>query len=189
MATFSVISSHRIAARTGDLSGLSAGTLAGSYRWGNTAGYKARITSAEYGGIITTGFTAAQLVAFQLAVGRGVTSSHTGGTASTLTTPNTKLRAATDATRLTDFRVSTTVALGGGAGNLDNTRYGLASVWALAATAGASIFRDYDFTKSELGGLILERDEALVLESVIALGAAGTVQAYFAVSWDEGLVG
>jgi hypothetical protein len=188
MAIFNVISSHRYSARSGDLTVIAANGVIASWRWGN-ANYKARVTSIKYGAVITTGFTAAQLVAMDVGIVRGFNASNTGGTALTRTSPATKLRSAatTEDTRLTDARISATAALGGGAGTVDPI--GIDSVWALAATAGARIHEELDFTRTELGGVIFEQDQGVILRNLVLLGAAGTAQAYFTIAWDEGTVG
>jgi hypothetical protein len=187
MMQFNVVSSHRYSARSGSLTGI-ASAIIGSFRWGNTAGIKARITSVEWGILVNAGFDAAQILTLDLLIVRGFTASHTGGTALTLTSPATKLRSAAtvEATRVTDIRIATTAALGGGAGTLDTI--GTDSVWALATTAGARIQKEYDFTHTEAGGIIFQQDEGLALRSGTAFGTGGTAQAYLTIGWDEGLV-
>ena len=193
MALFSVISSFRQSLRSGDTTGVAAaGAAAGfvlSSRWGNTSGLKQRITSIESGLVVTVGFTAAQLVGFDLVVGRAFSVSSSGGTAATLTAGNGKMRVATDVTKLTDLRVAAAAALTPGTVTPDAALLGQDVVWALAATAGAKIQKVYDFTDSELGGLIMQQDEGVIMRNLIAQGAAGTVQFFATISWDEGLVG
>lgn len=191
MALFTPLSSHRYSARSGDTTGIAAAGVLGSNRWGSTTSLRQRIRNIETGLVVNTGFTAAQLVGYDLVVGRTFTASHTGGTAGTLTGENTQMRSAAtvEATRLTDFRFATTAALGGGTVTPDTALLGQDIVWALAATAGAKIQKVYDFTDSELGGLILQQDEGVLMRNLVAEGAAGTVQFWWTVAWDEGLIG
>lgn len=191
MAQFTVLSSHRYSGRTGDTAGIAAAGIIAALRWGNTAGIKQRITSIEVGLVVNTGFTAAQLVGFDLVVGRTYTANHTGGTPGTLTGENSQMRseATVEATRVTDLRIATTAALGGGTVTADTALLGIDEVWALAATAGAKIQKVYDFTDSELGGLILKQDEGVLIRNLVAEGAAGTAQFFVTFAWDEGTIG
>jgi len=194
MSLFNVISSHRFAAMSGDTAGVAAATASAGFifasRWGNTAGLKQRITSAEIGLVVNTGFTAAQLVGYDLAIARAYTVSSSGGTAGTLTTENTQLRAAAaaEASRVTSIQTATTVALTAGTITPDAALIGTDALWTLAATAGARLQRSYDFSASELGGLILAQDEGVIVRNLVAMGAAGTVRWFVALAWDEGLV-
>lgn len=195
MAQFHVLSSHRFSARTGDTTGVAAATASAGFvfasRWGNSAGLKQRITSIEAGLIVTTGFTAAQLLGYDLAIGRTYTVSSSGGTAGTLTTENTQMRSAAvaEASRVTSIQIAQTGALTAGTITPDAALIGMDMVWALAATAGAKIQKVYDFTDSELGGLILQQDEGIISRNLILQGAAGTVQFFYTMAWDEGLIG
>lgn len=193
MALFSVINSFRQSLRTGDTAGVAAAAAAAGFvlasRWGETTALRQRITSIETGLVVTTGFTAAQLVGYDLVVGRVYTANSTGGTAAALTTSNGKMRVAADVSKLTDLRVALAVALGAGTVTPDTALLGQDAVWALAATAGAKIQKAYDFTDTELGGLVLQRDEGVIMRNLIAQGAAGTVQFFATIAWDEGTLG
>lgn len=193
MALFTIVSSFRQSLRSGDTAGVAAAGAAAGFvlasRWGDTSLMRQRITSIEVGLVVNTGFTAAQLVGLDLVVGRAYTASSSGGTAATLTTGNGKMRVATDPTKLTDLRIATTAALTAGTVTPDAALLGQDAVWALAATAGAKIQKVYDFTDSELGGLVLQRDEGVIMRNLIAQGAGGTVQFFATIAWDEGLVG
>lgn len=192
MRAVQVLSSHRLAARSGDCAGVAAAGAAAGFvfaqRWGNTAGVFQRLRQAQIGMAVTTGFTAAQLVGYDFAIGRSYTVSSTGGTAITLTGNNTKLLQNADTTRLTDARIALAVALGAGTVTPDAALIGIDSVWSLAGIAGAGLNHSYDFSDADGGGLFLEQDEGIILRNLVALGAAGTVQFYVELEWDEVLI-
>lgn len=188
----SVLSSHTLGGRTGDTTGIAAAGATAGYvfaqRWGDSSGVKQRITQIEVGLVVTTGFTAAQLVGFDIVIGRSYSASSSGGTALTLTGNNGKLRQASPNSLVTDARISTTAALTAGTVTVDFVPLGQDSVWALAATAGARVSRVYDFTSSEAGGLILAQNEGLIVRNLVAQGAAGTVQFDVDIKYDQVLV-
>ena len=194
MAIFTPLSSHRFSVRTGDTSGLAAATASagfvGAMRWSNTT-LRARITSIEAGLIVTTGFTAGQLVGYDIVIGRSYSVSSSGGTALTLTGDNTQLRASAtaEATRVADARIATTAALTAGTVTPDAQALGLDLVFAATTTQGGRLQKFYDFTSSELGGQILETNEGPIVRNLIELGAGGTVQFWWTVAWDEGTIG
>lgn len=97
--------------------GLAANANVYSYRWGD-ATRLSLVTQVRVGAGSIVAF-AAGFCSFNMIFGRAFTASHTGGTAGTLTGNNGKLRTSMGTTLLTDVRISSTAALGGGTVTLD----------------------------------------------------------------------
>lgn len=97
--------------------GLAAGSNVFSYRWGD-ATRLALVTQVRIGAGGIVAF-AAGFTSFNLKIGRAFTAAHTGGTAGTLTGNNGKLRTSMGTTLLSDVRIASTAALGGGTVTLD----------------------------------------------------------------------
>jgi hypothetical protein len=103
---------------------LAANAVLFSFRWGD-ATRLAVVTYISLRFQALTLFTAATLVdfGFDAYVGRSFSANHTGGTAATLTGNSMKTRASMGTTLLTDLRVASTAALGGGTITLDGNAF------------------------------------------------------------------
>jgi hypothetical protein len=189
MALFVPFASHRFASRTGDTTALAAGAGVFAWRYGGASPVFGRITQMDIGLVVTTGFTAAQLVGFDLVPGRSFSGSPSGGTPGTFSPENTEMRAAAkvEASFMVAIQTATTVALTLNA-TPDTTPFGIDAVWALAGTAGARIRTHYDFTSSEQGGWVFAINDGPVVRNLVLQGAGGTVQFFIEAQWDEGLL-
>ena len=99
---------------------LAASAVLFAFRWGD-ATRLAALSSLKVNFKPLTPFTAATLTdfGFDAFTGRAYSASHTGGTAATLTGNSFKTRTSQGTTLLTDMRMATTGALGGGTVTLD----------------------------------------------------------------------
>lgn len=108
--------------------GLAANANIYSWRWGDASRLAVvqKITLDGLSGSATA-FTAG-FGTVRALFGRSFTASHTGGTAGTLTGNNSKFRTSMGTTLLTDVRIASTAALGGGTVTLDTDPFGQISL-------------------------------------------------------------
>lgn len=135
-------------------------------------------------GDTATAFTAG-VATFDLFVARTFTASDTGGTASTLTGNNGKMRTLYPATGMGDFRIASTGALGAGTRTLDATQAGAIST-SIPATAGNPIIAPGTPLFVSSAGeqpLQLLNNEGAVLQATVP--ATGTWTFSVQVCWDE----
>jgi hypothetical protein len=114
--------------------GLGAASNIYSYRWGD-ATRLAIVTNVRISVGSIAAFTPG-IVTLALKVGRSFSVAHTGGTAGTLTTNNSKLRTSMGTMLLSDVRIASTAALAGGTVTLDTDA---ASAITTSVTASAGI--------------------------------------------------
>ena len=187
-----IIGSYRISAASGLTTTIAAATATAghlfSWRWGDTTGVVGILKRLEITYLVTTGYTVAQEVGFDVVKATAYTASHTGAAAVTLTTTNTKTSTAHPVTKLTSARIADTGALTAGTHTFDAALLARDSMHALAATAGGGLIRQYDFSHLEAGGYVFIRDEGFVVRNVILGGAAGSGRWAIDVEWDEGVV-
>ena len=185
------IGSFRLAARSGACTGIAAGGAIFAFRWTDTVA-KARIRAIEVAHLVTTGYTAAQEVGYEIISGRTWTVAPSGGTALTLTTNNGKLNVTSNSTRIAgnNMRIATTGALTNGTVTIDTQPFAVDSVWSLAGAAGAAIgWNRPTLEFSEPSGLILATNEGFLVRNTVAQGAAGVGTWFVNVQWDEVLIG
>lgn len=146
--------------------------------------FSVRVRTFEPEFILTTAFTAAQEVGFDLVLARPFTVLHTGGGATTMT--GGKSLGSQDATTMVG-RLATTAGLTAGTHTLEANPIAKGSQWCSAI--GTSLApRLYDFTSQPLGGLILAADEGLVVRNTILMGAAGVGKWHFTIEFDDVIV-
>lgn len=172
------------------LSGTMAAGLAGnaaiySWRWGDATrlGVVQKVTLDGLSGSATA-FTAG-FGKVDMMIGRSFTASNTGGTAGTLTGNNSKLRTAMGTTLLTDVRISSTAALGGGTVTLDTDPVGQISL-----TFGTAVSVQYANTVVLFGEdvgpempLVCAQNEGFQLRATVP--ATGTWQFGVSCRWAE----
>ena len=132
------------------------------------------------GFIATTGFTAAQELAYALFVARAFTASDTGGTAIALTGSNAKMRTSLGTPTSVDARIATTAALTAGTKTLDATALAMTGGYALT-TAGLVLAPSLNNLLSHDAGdypLVLAQNEGLNVQNAILMGAAGVGTIY-----------
>ena len=192
-----VIGGHyMLSAQSGALTGVAAAGPVFSFRWapGQGAPPYALIKKVQIAAVITTGFTAAQAVDFDLVLARSFTSSDTGGSALTPFTGNSqKMRAGLMSTSaLTDCRIATTAALAAGTRTLDSSALTSAPIVFPLTTATSGLGEGggdaVDLFKEDAVAqhpLMLAVNEGFLIRVVTAMGAAGVIKLYVNVSWAE----
>lgn len=144
-----------------------------SYRWGD-ATRLALVTQVRVGAGGIVAF-AAGFATMTMKVGRTFTASHTGGTAGTLTGNNSKLRTSMGTTLLTDVRIATTAALGGGTVTLDTDAMS-AATGSTTVTAGTQFIPPstqlYNTEGQGEYPLVLAQNEGFVVQATVP--ATGT---------------
>lgn len=132
------------------------------------------------GYIGTSGFTAAQELAYALVVARAFSASDTGGTAIALTGSNAKMRTSLGTPTSVDARIATTAALTAGTKTLDSTPLSITGSWA-PTTAGVVLAPSLNNLLSHDAGdypLVLAQNEGLNVQNVLVMGAGGAGTIY-----------
>lgn len=186
---FDIINSFCAAARSGLTTGLSAGAALLAFRWAPVdTNLAARVRAIEVAALVTTGFTAAQEVDYEIVRGITWTVAPTTGTAIAARIP---YRSALPASALIagDLRIASATAVTPGTVAADTVTLDGDSVWSAAGAAGAALgWKDHNLEKTDAGGLILTNQQGFLVRLVTAQGAAGVVKYFAKVIWDEGVV-
>lgn len=168
---------------------LSAGTNSAGrvavFRWGSTTAV-ARIRSIDVAFVLTTAFTAAQEMGYEVFVAHTYTVANTGGTALTLTGDNCKMSQSdlTPTTALSSARVATTADLATGTSTLDAQAIMSGSAW--MAAVGATFSGSKSFLADETEpAFVLRADQGIVIRNSVLMGAAGVGRWHCAIEWDE----
>lgn len=183
------ISSYRIQAATGAVTGVSAAQPIFSFRSAipnATNGRAVLIRAVEVNGIVTTAFTAAQEVGIDGGVVRGATAAATGGTAVTAFVRKRGDQPVSLLSTLGDVMIANTGALTT-TGTLEGTMV-RASFWASGAGASLANPVRMELAMNDPGGVLLRFQDAFVLYNTQALGAAGVVRYQIAIDWTEVLI-
>lgn len=145
----------------------------------NAGSNKIAIRRATLQAITAVGFTAAQVVDFQLHIARGYTVFDTLGTLISLGSGN-KHKTSHDNLTSLDVRMATTVALTAGTRTLDANPIATVGGWAVAATAGVTIPKTDLIKQDDTNDIpiILAQNEGIVLSPITLMGAAGQVALY-----------
>ena len=179
-----LLGSYCMAASSGTMAaGLSAGSPVFSYRYGGAN--LAIIRKVELTAGDTSTAFAAGVFTFNMFAARAFTASDTGGTASTLTGNNGKLRTSFATTAISDFRISSTATLTAGTRTLDATQ--MSSITTSdQATAGNPIFNPGTYLLRQQVGespMIIATNEGFVIQGSVP--ATGTWTFSVNVCWDE----
>lgn len=185
---------YRIAEKSGLLTTVAAKTATAghmaAFRWSSSSKI-CLVHRINVKWVTTTGFTAAQVVGFQVFLARSYTASHTGGTQLTLTTNNGKLRSDSTfgypTTSLGDFSIGTTGALTAGTHTLDAQPFMSAGAQELADGAAVvkKSFEDTFCGRDGSGPLVLTQDTGFVVTNTVLGGTAGVWNIHVAVDWSE----
>lgn len=165
--------------QTGLVSGLAANVSIFSLR--QIASKLLMVTRVGVGFIATTGFTAAQSIAYSLTVARGFTASDTAGTSVSILGNNGKYRVSLDTPTSVDCRITATGALGVGTKTLDANPICITAGYAPASSAGVVIPVSLDNLldiKPNGYPLILGQNEGINIQNNILMGAGGTGNIY-----------
>lgn len=164
-------------------SGLLAGAAANSavFSFRNIGANPIGVRRVGVGLIVTTGFTAAQKIDYALTVARAFSASDTGGSATTLTGNNAKMRSSLATVTAVDCRIASTGALGAGTKTLDTVPLSLVAAWTLAAGVGLVIApNSSNLLQHDTGDypLVLATNEGFNIMNLTAMGAAGVGNLY-----------
>lgn len=183
--------SYQIAAISGAVTGVGAGSPVFSVRWAPGTGALCLINSVSVSATVTVGFTAAQELEYGMFVARGFTVSDTGGTQQVLSGANQKMRTNMGTSLFSaggDMRISSTAALTAGTRTLDSQPMNANSFWSPAATAGSNLSNVnialFDRQPGEYP-IVLANNEGMVINNVLAMGAGGVVRLVVYVNWTE----
>ncbi len=187
---FTPTGSYRAQLTSGAVTTVAAGTATAGHilalRNATGAAKTVRIRAIEAEIILTTEFSSAQEVGFDLTIARTYTSAHTGATALDFTTGNGgRLKDTFDDSVLTG-RIADSGALTAGTHTLDTNPVCRASVW--CGAVGATLNRYYDFSLNETGGIILGVSMGLVGRNSILMGTAGVGRWTWTVDWEDGIL-
>lgn len=165
--------------------GLAANSPIYSWRWGDATrlGIVQKIDLDGLSGSSTA--FAAGFGKVDILPGRSFTASHTGGTAGTLTGNNGKLKTNMGASLLTDVRISSTAALGGGTVTADTD-----AVSQLSLQFGVVVSVNYILGQTMFGDdlgsaqpLVCLQNEGFILRATVP--ATGTWQVGITTRWAE----
>lgn len=167
---------------TGAMTTIAANGLIFSFR--NISAEPVLVRRVGFGFVCTTGFTAAQQLAWGLKVSRAFTASDTAGTGVVLTANEAKLRTSHDTLSSVDCRISAAAALGAGTKVLDTNSLGIVGAYALAATPGVLLpASNNNLLQHDAGDhpLVLAQNEGINIQNLIAMGAAGVGSGYISI--------
>lgn len=183
MLQLDIIGSYRTGARSGLTTGVAAGGALSTFRWSD-AGTLARLRAIEVAALVTTGFTAAQEVGYDIA--RGSTWSVAASAQTAMAAIKMKSGYVASKVAAADLRIAGTAAVTKGTVTEDTDILGADSMWALAATAGGTIgWQRFTFDQCEGGGLLLDASQGVLVRNTVAMGAAGVVRWFIFYQWDE----
>ena len=152
---------------------------------------KAVIRAVEVEFTLTTAFGAAQRMGFHVHVARDYTAPHTGATALDFT-GDTGRRERNYPPSVLTGRIADTGALTAGTHALDTNPVALGSAW-MGAVGDQLTARRYDFATIDdpnlsdprLNGIWLGKDEGLVIQNLVLMGATGVGLWHFTLEWSE----
>lgn len=183
--------SYILAASTGDLTTIAAGTASAgflfAFRWAQLTQICV-INKLRVRWYTNAGFTAAQLVGISAYIGRGYTVSSSGGTAITGSASAMAKRASYGNSNVADARVSTTAALTAGTVTLDPQpiAIGYAREMAAAATLpGQVISLSYEWDQGQSMPIQLTQNTGIIVRNEVLMGAGGTARVVVELDWSE----
>jgi hypothetical protein len=182
---------YRVAVPSGLTTGLAAGNLLFSMRYGDPSTVMLLKRIQAYAAVTTT-FTAGQILDVDAISVRSWTTSDSAGTAVVLTGNNNKVRTNMGTSKISvngDIRVATAAAItAGGTKTPDANAFGYGAVGASTAAdvgSGGYLGDVYKLDATNQHPIIYATNEGFNLRLVTAQGAAGVVKYYFVVEWAE----
>jgi hypothetical protein len=182
---------YELAAKSGLVTGAAATSPLFSFRWALSNGF-ALIKRVQIGWTLTTAFTTAQEVDFDIIRATAFTASDTGGT--TLTPlgaqSNRERTSIMNGSQLTSASMATTGALTPGTRTLDGAPLNYATMGQQSAANTAlqtGIPMTDMLSEVEMAShpLMLGNNEGFLVRNVTAMGAAGVLNLYVRVKWAE----
>lgn len=178
----------RVGRALAGITGVAAAGPLVSFRWG-LPNSEALIKRVSIGAAITTAFTAAQPVDFDLIIARGFTVADTGGNPVTPILGNSQKNRTRwmNTSQLADLRDSSGAALTAGTRTLDAAAIGEAIITQTNGL-GSGGMSPIDLYKHDIMAghpLMIGNNEGLIIRVVTAMGAVGVVKVYYSIEWAE----
>lgn len=178
---------YRVARSVAGVTGVAAAGGLVSFRWATTPGM-VMLKRVAVGAIITTVFTTAQAVDFDLVIVRNFTAADTGGTGVTpITTGNQRVQTRfMNSTQVNDFRETSAGALTPGTGTADASAEGIGAIQQTNVIgSGFGMLDLYKHDEMNQHPIMLQNNEGFRIRTVTAMGAAGVIRLYYVVEWAE----
>lgn len=177
-----VIGYYSVSGASGALTGVAANGAVFSFR--NTGSNLMLVRRIKMGFVVTTAFTAAQGLDYQLFRANSFTASDSGGTALFTAGQNKHRNAFTNITSAPDIRISSTAALTAGTRTLETAGMGIAGGAAQAVGAAMS---PADILEQDSGDypLVLAQNEGFIIANGIAMAAGGVIRLRVSVKYAE----
>lgn len=189
------LGTYAVGAFTGAYTGAGANTPVFSMRFvAGSAGSAqiAMIQRVTMSFIQTTAFTTAQQMGFGLYVARSFTGSDAGGSQIIVSGNNQKFRTSFQTSQIAtngDMRISSTAALTAGTRTLDSQAVAVTHGWggSVLLTTGSYLPQQVTLYENFPGDtpIILQSNEGLVLNNIVAMGAGGVFTVSINVEWTE----
>jgi hypothetical protein len=163
-----------IGARSGAVTGVAANGAVFSFR--NIGANPILVRRVSVGFVCTTGFTAAQELAWGVTVARAFTASDAAGTPVALIGSNGKLRTSLATLTSVDCRISAATALTAGTKVFDTNPLAVLATYAAAATAGnllLNVLGNLLSFGADGHPLVLQQNEGFNIQNLVAMGAGG----------------
>ncbi len=193
MASYSASSTFRTSVESGLATTIAAATATagfiGSMRF-VSSDLTMRLRALEIEFILTTAFTSAQEVGFDVITARGYSASPTNGTAFAPVGHDCKTRYGQLGTAFAgggDIRTCDASAITAGTQKLDTQPFARGSFYCSAIGAQGNV-RRYDFTTLPLGGILFGTNEGFIIRNTLIMGAVGVGKWKFSPEWDEGVL-
>jgi len=180
-----VLAWNNINATTGLVTAAAAGGTLFSIR--NTGTNLVLIKRLGIGAVLTTAFTAAQLVDFAAMIARAWSTNDSGGTDVTPTGNDAKRRTSLTTPSGIHIRVATTAGMTAGTRSLDAQAVGRHVYWGGAVGAGIEM-EPYNLLTADQPGdlpIVLAQNEGVVVTNVTLMGAAGVQRVYIHCDYAE----
>lgn len=189
------LGTYSVGAFTGAYTGAGANTPLFSMRFvAGSAGSAqiAMIQRVTMSFVQTTAFTTAQQMGFGLLVARSFTGSDAGGTQIVVSGNNQKFRTSMQTSQIAtngDMRIASTAALTAGTRTLDSQAVSVAHGWGGSVLLTTGMYQPQQITLYEnFPGdtpLVLQSNEGIVINNIVAMGAGGVFTVAVNVEWTE----
>lgn len=178
---------YSVARSVAGVTGVAAAGALVSLRWALGTG-EVMLKRVAVGAQITTAFTGAQAVDFDVVMDRGFTAADTGGTAVTpILGNNQKMRQKLMATsQMNDFRETSGAALTAGTKTADASAFGTGAIQQNNTIgSGFGLLDLYKHDKNAEHPQMIGNNEGINIRIVTAMGAVGVIRFYYIVQWGE----
>lgn len=177
-----LIGYYSVSGASGALTGVAAAGPVFSFR--NTGANLLLVRRVTIGFVVTTAFTTAQGLDYQIFKANSFTASDSGGTALFTAGANKHRSSFTNITSAPDIRIASTAALTAGTRTLETAGMGIAGG---AATSVGAAMNATDILEQDAGDypFVFAQNEGFVIANGIAMGAAGVIRLQVSVEYCE----